>query len=322
MIFDFGQEAEGKNPTPISKEPQRVITMPTKSKQTSGKKKAAAPSKKLPVARGRPLASKPRAKYSNPPQPTLAAAAAAASFIAAGGETTDNLVEGDGWEFPRYLDTLKENEKRYFAYFMDFMAFFHGKDVVYPKTTVFTREDINKITPKAVHDWLAMTAFGKVDYGPGDKSEGARRSALEYRKKSLSYFMPSKREWCDGRGNPTRSVLVNKLLSHVGLLQTRGQGSKSCAKRKLTKEEFELEMKLMRAEGDWEHRIKYPTMSIWQFNFIGRIDDTCHHEVSDPKGHKTFPFALQSKVRWSKNVFEEKRCPDQIILGANDPDWC
>uniref|UniRef100_A0A7S2KS93 Transcription activator GCR1-like domain-containing protein n=1 Tax=Skeletonema marinoi TaxID=267567 RepID=A0A7S2KS93_9STRA len=282
-----------------------------------------ATSKKLPASRGRPSASKPRAKYAHPPQPTLDAVAAVAAASIAGGGDIDNLVEGDGWEFPRYdVNSLKHNEKRYFTYFMEFMTFFHARDEVYPKTTVFTRADINKITPKAVHDWLAITAFGKADYGQGDKSEGARRSAMEYRKKSVSYFMTSKREWCEGKGNPTRSVIINKLLSHVGLLQTRGLGSKSCAKRKLTKEEFKLEMKLMRAENDWEHRIKYPTMSIWQFNFIGRIDDTTHHEVTDPKGHKIFPFALQSKVRWSKNVFEEKRCPDQIILGAADPDWC
>jgi hypothetical protein len=28
------------------------------------------------------------------------------------------------------------------------------------------------------------------------------------------------------------------------------------------------------------------------------------------------------KVRWSKNLFEENKCPDQIVLGANDPNWC
>jgi hypothetical protein len=59
---------------------------------------------------------------------------------------------------------------------------------------------------------------------------------------------------------------------------------RSYVKRKLTKEEFEWEMKLLRAEDDWEHHIKFPTMSVWQFNFIGRIDDTCRHELSHPKG--------------------------------------
>jgi len=174
------------------------------------KKKAT--SKKLPASRGRQSASKPRAKYAHPPQPTLDAVAAVAAASIAGGGDIDNLVEGDGWEFPRYdVNSLKHNEKRYFTYFMEFMTFFHARDEVYPKTTVFTRADINKITPKAVHDWLAITAFGKADYGQGDKSEGARRSAMEYRKKSVSYFMTSKREWCEGKGNPTRSVIINYI---------------------------------------------------------------------------------------------------------------
>lgn len=99
-------------------------------------------------------------------------------------------------------------------------------------------------------------------------------------------------------------------------------GSKSRAKRPLTEKEFLLEMELMKRQPDWAHNIKYPCMSIWQFSFIGRIDDTCHHEVGDPRGHKQFPFALMSKVRWSKNVIDERRCPDQIILGAADPRWC
>ncbi len=44
--------------------------------------------------------------------------------------------------------------------------------------------------------------------------------------------------------------------------------------------------------------------------------------MRDVQGHKTFPFALQTKVRWSKKVCNERPCPDQIILGANDPSWC
>ena len=38
--------------------------------------------------------------------------------------------------------------------------------------------------------------------------------------------------------------------------------------------------------------------------------------------HELFPFALRGRMRWSKNVLEERHCPSQIILGANDPDFC
>lgn len=33
-------------------------------------------------------------------------------------------------------------------------------------------------------------------------------------------------------------------------------------------------------------------------------------------------FALQTKVHWSKNVLEERDCPEQIFLGSNDHDYC
>jgi len=46
---------------------------------------------------------------------------------------------------------------------MDFMSFFHAKDEVYPRDTVFTREQLSQITPKAVYDWLAIKAFGKTN---------------------------------------------------------------------------------------------------------------------------------------------------------------
>ena len=150
---------------------------------------------------------------------------------------------------------------------------------------------------------------------------------MEYMKKAVSYFMPYKRvAWCEGRGNPTRSSAVNDLLHHVKQLEARNEGAPSPAKCPLMEAEFLLKMKLMRQQGkekrDWAHFIKYPTMSIWQFNFIGRVDDTGHHKVTDPKGHKRFPFVLQCKVRWSKNVVDKRKCPDQIALGADDPNWC
>ena len=38
--------------------------------------------------------------------------------------------------------------------------------------------------------------------------------------------------------------------------------------------------------------------------------------------HNDLPFALSAKLRWSKNVLEERQAPPQIILGAHDPDFC
>ena len=38
--------------------------------------------------------------------------------------------------------------------------------------------------------------------------------------------------------------------------------------------------------------------------------------------HDQFPFALKARMRWSKNVLEERSAPPQILMGSNDPDFC
>jgi hypothetical protein len=63
-------------------------------------------------------------------------------------------------------------------------------------------------------------------------------------------------------------------------------------------------------------------MALWQYHLIGRIDDVCNFKTDDPRGHGDYDFCLKTKVRWSKNVMEERQCPPQILLGAIDPMFC
>jgi hypothetical protein len=55
---------------------------------------------------------------------------------------------------------------------------------------------------------------------------------------------------------------------------------------------------------------------------IGRVDDVANFKIADPHGHGDYYFALKTRVRWSKNVMEERQCPPQILLGAMDPLFC
>ena len=86
--------------------------------------------------------------------------------------------------------------------------------------------------------------------------------------------------------------------------------------------EFRKTNQLLREENDWIHRYKYPAMTLWQYHLIGRVDDTAHFEVGDPRGHDVYDFALNTRVRWSKNVMDERTCPNQILLGAFDDEFC
>ena len=55
---------------------------------------------------------------------------------------------------------------------------------------------------------------------------------------------------------------------------------------------------------------------------IARMDDVHNFLKEDITPNIEFPFALKSKICWSKNVLEEREAPEQIILGANDPMFC
>jgi hypothetical protein len=73
----------------------------------------------------------------------------------------------------------------------------------------------------------------------------------------------------------------------------------------------------------WNHRRKYPMMALWQYHLIGRVDDVLNFKVVDPRGHGDYDLALKTRVRWSKNMMEERQCPPQILLGSMHPlFWC
>jgi hypothetical protein len=55
---------------------------------------------------------------------------------------------------------------------------------------------------------------------------------------------------------------------------------------------------------------------------INRLDDTSHFEVNAPHGCHEFPFAIQAKTKWSKNIATELQCPDQILFGSDDWKSC
>ena len=104
--------------------------------------------------------------------------------------------------------------------------------------------------------------------------------------------------------------------------EVRGQGRKANDKRAYTSSEFYKVLELFRLEADWDHQFKFPMMMLWAYHLIHRLDDTCHFHVDAPHGCPEFPFAIQTKTKWSKNVDCELQCPDQILFGASDWRTC
>ena len=227
-------------------------------------------------------------------------------------------VADNSWVMPR-------NDK-YENYLCHFMGFVHGRGSRYPKDTTFTREQLLELQPQHLYDWLAFKAFGKVDFSisEGDRPTSARSSTLEQLKKGVSFFMPNHdNHWMNGEGNPTKHHSLRKLIDQVKLLEVRGEGSESNVKRAMTQEEFKKELEILHRHGietsDYDFLSRFRAMALWQYHLIGRVDDVCNFGMSNPKGHGTFEFAAKTKVQWSKNVKDEQNCPDQILLGADDP---
>jgi hypothetical protein len=212
----------------------------------------------------------------------------------------------------------------YQPYLCRLMEFFHETQIPYPNDRSFTKAELLELTPQVICRWFSKMAYGKEVYVVGvDKPVCARHTTLQQAKKGISFFMPNNLpSWCNGQGNPTKDASVLGVISDVKKSECRREGVPSNAKRPLRELEFRKTNQLLRKEKGWVHQYKYPAMTLWQYHLIGRVDDTAHFQVGDPRGHDVYDFAIKTKVRWSKNVQDERLCPDQILLGAYDDEFC
>ena len=55
---------------------------------------------------------------------------------------------------------------------------------------------------------------------------------------------------------------------------------------------------------------------------IARMDDVAHVKKSTLKACPNYPGWLIWKISWSKNVHDERDCPDQMLLGDMEPSTC
>ena len=204
----------------------------------------------------------------------------------------------------------------YQPYMVKLMNMKHG--VEYAKDKKFTEAERLAVKPVDVCNLFHMAAYGLINPGPDDKPTVCRHSGLEQHKKAISYYMPHRDSpWnvehqC---GNPTRCTAVNDIIKKVvKKAQVRKEGKPSNAKRDLKRAEFRKTLCLMEGHrsGDMAHKVKHGCMMKFQFHVVARNDDICNVETADLRAHDVFKdFALQTKVSWSKNVMEERDCPDR-----------
>jgi len=231
--------------------------------------------------------------------------------------STAAAIEDDSWVYP--------DRPKYQHYVANLMSFLHGRiDDPYPKTIQHSKQELLEIKPSDIKRWLAFRAHGDPYPKESDNPTMERSASLLKAKHAVSVFMPNRHvKWMEGiGGNPTQHVSITQFIGDVERKETRGQGVKANDKRAYREAEFFMVLQLFREEEDFDHRWKYPTMTLWSHHLIHRLDDSCHFKVNDPHGCHAWPFALMTKTKWSKNVKTQQQCPDQIILGSGEWKSC
>jgi hypothetical protein len=200
--------------------------------------------------------------------------------------------------------------------------------VLYDKTATFTIEVLGLLTPDDISRWMCYRCFGNPEPGNDDLPCQVRSTTLEVYKKALSWYMPnnmSSWNYINKCGNPTKSKELRNLIKYVKQREVRKQGKEPCTKRALTEAEFRAILLFFKSTETFQYKYRYYTMILYQYYLIARCDDVGHFMIKDLHGHTDLrfsDFALQTKVSWSKNVYEERDCPDQIFFGSFDSQYC
>ena len=214
-------------------------------------------------------------------------------------------------------------DKMYRPYLVKFWNYSHNTN--YEKHHTFTQDELLTITPGQLYSYFATKVYGSPNPTDEDNPTKGRSSSIEFGKKAISYFMPNRLAHWDvqtNRGNPTKSVLVNKLIKQIKKKEVRKQGTMTSSRRPMVVDEFAHVIKDLRGQPAAFAKYSAASYFIFQFHLIARLDDVANFSHADITPHIEFDFALKSKMCWSKNVLEEQSAPTQIILGARDSNFC
>jgi len=144
-------------------------------------------------------------------------------------------------------------------------------------------------------------------------------------KKAISYYMPRKAmDWDEVHyiGNPTKSAAVNSMIKATGLHDLQGSGKKSAARRAFEWEEFI--MVLLATRQLFTAKVMSTLLAVMslQWQVIGHIDDMMNLATGTVLKHEPYPFVLNIKMCWSKNIQSEQQSATQILFAAMDPVVC
>jgi hypothetical protein len=107
-------------------------------------------------------------------------------------------------------------------------------------------------------------------------------------------------------GNPTKSAVINDLITTVKKKETRGQWEKSCADCSFETSEFvQVLMSLHNSpSSDFDREYRYLTMLKFMLHFIAHGNDAAHVFTFALRPSTEYPWLLMCQLHWSMNVCE------------------
>ncbi len=204
------------------------------------------------------------------------------------------------------------------------MSFFDGTTYNADDIPHFTQDHLLTIKDVDIVRFFNLRVYGKPEVKEGDKPK-LRSATVTYMKKAISHYMPRiAMNWDDINqiGNPTKSSAVNNMIRGIALHQVRGTGVKPSARRAF--EWVEFVSVLLATRQLFSETITSTLLAVMtlQWQLIGRIDDVMKLATSTVLKHTLYPFALNIKMCWSKNIRTEQESPTQILFASMDPLIC
>lgn len=203
---------------------------------------------------------------------------------------------------------------------MDFLG--RGDELQNPD---FSANDLADITPEDICRYFYKRAYGTDRPTDSDLPIHARSNSILASKKQISFFMPRQNVvWDDIRreGNPTKSIVVNKLINKIRKHEVRREGVQSNARRPIEFAEFTNILSIIRKDSHYGGLKRWLLGAIItvQWQLIARLDDAMKLRLYNISYNPVYLFVCQ--MTWSKNITEESESPRQLLLGSMDERVC
>lgn len=218
----------------------------------------------------------------------------------------------------------------YKSQFFAFMFFLDGTTYSPSDHIAFSQERLLEITDLNVANFLTFKAYGPnlfPEEGPDEfPITITRSSTLAFYKKAILSYMPCQRQQWDkitGQGSPTKSAAAQQVIKDLKKREVRGSAVLLQARRAIDWDEF-MCLLVGTCLGFPLDDVQYIMLAVLmlQWQIIGRIDDVMQLATTTIQSNSMYPFTLQVKMCWSKNIVKENESPTQFLFASMNPLVC